>query len=118
VDDNHITITYGIGGLGGFACSWNGTDATDGAHSFSANVAYGVGFGEGSGVEATIDSIRYLPSSTNLEFLTQGASVVYDHTDPHIDYTGTWEPLREDGEVASATSQRGSSMTAIFTGQY
>ncbi|KAH6902408.1 hypothetical protein BKA70DRAFT_1520723 [Coprinopsis sp. MPI-PUGE-AT-0042] len=118
VDEQLTTINYGVEGVNAYSCSWNGTDATDGAHSFRANLAFPVGAAgdDSTAIEASIDSIRYLPSATNPEFLTQGASVLYGNTDPHIDYAGAWETLRENGEVVSVATRQGAAMTAVFTG--
>ncbi|KAH6902406.1 hypothetical protein BKA70DRAFT_1435138 [Coprinopsis sp. MPI-PUGE-AT-0042] len=119
VDEQHIPPIYRSVEGKDWSCSWNGTDATasQGAHNFSINAAFPIGFGEDPESEATIDSFHYLPSASTQEFLTQGASVVYDNSDPHIDYTGTWDSLRDDdGEAVSVTARQGSSMSVIFTG--
>ncbi|KAH6902407.1 hypothetical protein BKA70DRAFT_1567862 [Coprinopsis sp. MPI-PUGE-AT-0042] len=119
VDWQIVTIRYGVGGGKDYSCSWNGTDATatTGAHNFTINVVWSIGVGEDSETEATINSLHYLPSASTQEFLTQGASVVYDNDDPHIDFTGTWDSLRDDdGEAVSASSRQGSSMSVVFIG--
>jgi hypothetical protein len=119
IDEQLMTLRYGDGGGKDYACSWNGTDAiaSTGAHNFSINAAFPVGFGEDPESEATLDTFHYLPSASTSEFLTQGATVVYDNSDPHIDYTGSWDTLRDDdGQAVSITARQGSSMSVIFTG--
>lgn len=118
MDVQLLASRYGV--ARDYSASWNGPDATasQGAHNFSINVAFPIGIGEDPESEVILDTFHYLPSASTSEFLTQGATVVYDNSDPHIHYTGTWDTLRDDdGEAVSVTAREGSSMSVIFIGR-
>ncbi|KAH6902399.1 hypothetical protein BKA70DRAFT_1405054, partial [Coprinopsis sp. MPI-PUGE-AT-0042] len=96
-----------------FACSWKG-EGGSGTHTFLLNVTIPAGSGSPS-PSASIDSLWFQPAP-DFSLSDKEALVMYDNNDPHIDFSGNWEPLTDPDGAASVATQAGSSMSVVFTG--
>ncbi|KAH6902398.1 hypothetical protein BKA70DRAFT_671150 [Coprinopsis sp. MPI-PUGE-AT-0042] len=96
-----------------FACAWFGEDGDDSSHTLLVNVT--IPEGSGNSPSVSIDSLWFEPSFDS-SLSGQEALVMYDNNDPHIDFSGNWEPLTDDAGTASVATQAGSSLSVVFTG--
>jgi hypothetical protein len=97
-----------------FACAWQGEDG-GGTHTFLLNATIPQGSGSAS-PSLSIDSLWFQPASDS-SLSDDKALVMYDHNDPHIDFSGEWEPLSDPDGSAVAATQAGSFMSVVFTGK-
>lgn len=98
-----------------FACSWQFKgEGTGSEHRFFLNASIPNASGS-SGPLVSIDSVWFAPSlAENLS--DPEALVMYDHNDPHVDYTGDWQELKDPDGIALMATKAGSSVSVVFTG--
>ncbi|KAH6902388.1 hypothetical protein BKA70DRAFT_1435122 [Coprinopsis sp. MPI-PUGE-AT-0042] len=66
-------------------------------------------------VTMSVIIVWYLPSPTSPP-LGKGSWAEYTHSDPRIEYKGTWKPYTENGEIGTGATQTGSSLELRYTG--